>query len=150
MPGYTKTISPTTKETGMNDKKQTRRPPDTRMGRTADRPYWIWMTSIFIRALHQVGAAVFLAVFLLPGHPDLPGVYLGLAMVTGVLLMTTEMLRHRQLLREPAGLTTLFKLVLMGMAFHGWLPAAPAMLAAFVLAAFFAHAPKHIRHRRLF
>jgi CHASE2 domain-containing sensor protein len=76
--------------------------------------------------------------------------YLVLAGVTGVLLMTTEMLRHRQLLREPAGLTTLVKLVLMAMAIHGWLPAAPAMLTAFVLAAFFAHAPKHIRHLRLF
>jgi hypothetical protein len=134
----------------MSDKKDTCRPPDTRLGRTADRPYWIWMTSIFIRALHQVGAAVFLAVFLLPGQPDLPLFFLILAAVTGVLLMTTEMLRHRQLLREPAGLTTLVKLVLMGMAIHGWLPAVPTILAAFVLAAFFAHAPKHIRHFRLF
>jgi CHASE2 domain-containing sensor protein len=134
----------------MSDKKKTRRTPDPCLGRTADRPYWIWMTSIFIRALHQVGAAVFLTVFLLPGRPDLPRMYLVLAGVTGVLLMTTEMLRHRQLLREPAGLATLVKLVLMAMAIHGWLPAAPAMLAAFVLAAFFAHAPKHIRHFRLF
>ncbi|MEX1300467.1 MAG: hypothetical protein AB1Z38_12630 [Desulfotignum sp.] len=134
----------------MSDKKQTHRPPDTRLGRTADRPLWVWIGSIFIRALHQVGAAVFLAVFLLPGHPDLPLGYLTLAAVTGVLLMTTEMLRHRQLLREPAGLTTLVKLVLMGMAIHGWLPAVPAMMTAFVLAAFFAHAPKHIRHLRLF
>jgi hypothetical protein len=84
----------------MSEKKQTSRPPDSRLGRTADRPYWLWMGSIFIRALHQVGAAVFLAVFLLPGHPQLPRMYL--------------------------------------------------MLAAFVLAAFFAPAPKHIRHRRLF
>jgi len=133
----------------MSDKKDCR-PPDTRLGRTADRPYWIWMTSIFIRALHQVGAAVFLAVFLLPGQPDLPLIFLILAAVTGVLLMTTEMMRHRQLLREPAGLTTPVKLVLMGMAFHGWLPPVPTMLAAFMLAAFFAHAPKHIRHFRLF
>ena len=134
----------------MSNKKQTCRPTDIRLGRTADRPYWIWMTSIFIRALHQVGAAVFLAVFLLPGQPDLPLFYLVLAATTGVLLMTTEMLRHRQLLREPAGLTTLVKLMLMGMAVHGWLPEVPTMLTAFVLAAFFAHAPKHIRHLRLF
>jgi len=134
----------------MSDKKQTCRPPDTRLGRTADRPYWVWMTSIFVRAFHQVGAAVFLAVFLLPGQPELPLFYLVLAGITGVLLMTTEMLHHRQLLREPAGLTTLVKLMLMGMAVHGWLPAAPTMLTAFMLAAFFAHAPKHIRHRRLF
>jgi hypothetical protein len=134
----------------MAGQKSTRQTEASRLGRTADRPYWVWMGSIFIRALHQVGAAVFLAVFLLPGHPDLPGSYLMLAAVTGVLLMTTEMLRHRQLLREPAGLTTLVKLMLMGMAIHGWLPATPTVLAAFILAAFFAHAPKHIRHRRLF
>ncbi len=123
---------------------------DSRLGQTADRPYWIWLVSIFIRAIHQVGAAVFLAVFLLPGRPELPRTYLVLAIVTGGLLMVFEMLRHRQLLREPAGLATLVKLVLMGMALHGWLPGAPAMLTAFVLAAIFAHAPKHIRHRRLF
>lgn len=38
---------------------------------------------MFIRAIHQVGAAVFLAVFLLPGPPDPPGIYLVLALVTG-------------------------------------------------------------------
>jgi hypothetical protein len=52
------------------------------------------MVSIFIQAAHQVGAAVFLAavflaVFLLPGRPDLPRAYLFLAAVTGVMLMTT-------------------------------------------------------------
>lgn len=56
----------------MTDRKQTCRTPETRLGRTGDRPYWIWMVSIFIQAAHQVGAAVFLAVFLLPGRPDLP------------------------------------------------------------------------------
>lgn len=134
----------------MADEKSNSRTRDSRLGQTADRPYWIWLVSIFIRALHQVGAAVFLAVFLLPGRPDLPLFYLILSAVTGVMLMASEMLRHRQLLREPAGLATLVKLVLMGMALHGWLPGAPAMLTAFVLAAIFAHAPKHIRHRRLF
>ncbi len=134
----------------MADEKSNKHTQDSRLGQTADRPYWIWMITIFIRALHQVGAAVFLAVFLLPGRLDLPLFYLILAAVTGVMLMASEMLRHRQLLREPAGLATLVKLVLMGMALHGWLPGAPAMLTAFVLAAIFAHAPKHIRHRRLF
>jgi len=134
----------------MGDRIPPGHPRDSRQGRTADRPYWIWLVSIFIRALHQVGAAVFLAVFLLPGKPDLPRLYLVLAAATGLMLMATEMLRHRQLLREPAGLTTFVKLALMGMGLHGWLPAAPAMVTAFVVAAFFAHAPKHIRHRRLF
>lgn len=134
----------------MADRKSTSHNRNSSLGQTADRPYWIWMISIFIRALHQVGAAVFLAVFLLPGRPDLPLFYLILAAVTGMLLMATEMLRHRQLLREPAGLTTLVKLLLMGMAFHGWAPEVPAVLTAFLVAAMFAHAPKHIRHRRLF
>lgn len=38
--------------------------------------------------------------------------YLVLAVVSGIVLMATEMLQHRQLLREPAGLTTIDKLVL--------------------------------------
>ncbi len=134
----------------MTEKKQTCRTPDPRLGRTADRPYWVWMVSIFVRAAHQVGAAVFLAVFLLPGQPYLPRGYLILAAATGLMLMATEMLRHRQLLREPAGLATLVKLVLMGMAVHSWIPGEAAILAAFVLASIFAHAPKRIRHRRLF
>ena len=32
-----------------------------RMGKKADRPYWVLMLSIFTRAAHQVGAGVFLA-----------------------------------------------------------------------------------------
>jgi hypothetical protein len=134
----------------MTDKKPTDPPRDNRQGRTADRPYWILIVSIFIRAAHQVGAAVFLAVFLLPGRPDLPLLYLVLAVVSGIALMAAEMLRHRQLLREPAGLTTIVKLVFIGMAVHGWVPGGSFVLAAFVLASIFAHAPKHIRHRRLF
>ncbi|MCA1794406.1 MAG: hypothetical protein ABR534_14330 [Desulfotignum sp.] len=134
----------------MTDKKPTDHIRDTRQGRTADRPYWILIVSIFIRAAHQVGAAVFLAVFLLPGRPDLPLLYLVLAVASGIVLMAAEMLRHRQLLREPAGLTTIVKLMLIGMAIHGWLPGGLAILAAFILASIFAHAPKHIRHWRLF
>jgi hypothetical protein len=134
----------------MADEKPTDHTRYKRQGRTADRPYWILIVSIFIRAAHQVGAAVFLAVFLLPGRPDLPLMYLVLAIVSGIVLMAAEMLRHRQLLREPAGLTTIVKLVLIGMAIHGWVPGDYSILAAFILASFFAHAPKHIRHRRLF
>ena len=134
----------------MTDKKPTDHIRDTRQGRIADRPYWILIVSIFIRAAHQVGAAVFLAVFLLPDRPDLPLLYLVLAVASGIVLMAAEMLRHRQLLREPAGLTTIVKLMLIGMAIHGWLPGGLAILAAFILASIFAHAPKHIRHWRLF
>lgn len=120
------------------------------LGRTVDRPYWVMMLSIAIRALHQVGAAVFLASFLLPGVAALPWIYLVMAGGTGLALMVTEGMRHRQLLREWGGIVTLVKLMLLGMAYHGWIPVVPAVLAAFFMASLFSHAPKHIRHRLIF
>lgn len=120
------------------------------LGRTADRPYWVLMLSIGIRAAHQVGAAVFLASFLFKRSLVLPEAYLILVCVSGVLLLGTEGLRHRQLLRELAGVSTLVKLVIFGLAFHSLVPATPAMVFAFVLASVCAHAPKSIRHRLLF
>ena len=120
------------------------------LGRTADRPYWVLMLSIGIRAAHQVGAAVFLASFLFKESLALPDSYLILVCATGVILLGTEGLRHRQLLRELAGVSTLVKLMIFGLAFHGWVPATPAMVVAFVLASVCSHAPKSIRHRLLF
>lgn len=116
-----------------------------RIGRTTDRPYWMMILSIIIRAVHQIGAAVCLGAFLLGA--DLPWPYLVLAGTSGGLLMLTEALRHRQLLREAAGVVTLVKAGIIGMALHGWIPAVPAVLFAFVLASFYSHAPKTIRHR---
>ena len=117
------------------------------LGRTADRPYWVLILSVIIRALHQVGAAVFLAAFLMKDIVDIPFFYTGLAAVTGILLLFTEGLRHRQLLREVSGISTVLKLVLLGLIYHGWVPAIPAVLFVFLLASFFSHAPKNIRHR---
>lgn len=116
-----------------------------RIGRTTDRPYWIMMLSIIVRAAHQIGAAVCLGAFLLGA--DLPWPYLVLAGTSGCLLMLTEALRHRQLLREAAGVVTLVKTGIIGMALHGWIPLVPAVLFAFALASFYSHAPKTIRHR---
>ena len=121
-----------------------------RTGRVADRPYWILILSIWIRAFHQVGAAVFLTTFLLSEPFTVPPLYLALAGISGILLVITESARHRQFFREGSGLATLAKLGLIGLAWHTRLPAVPLVLAAFVMASFFSHAPKTIRHRLIF
>ncbi len=118
---------------------------NVRIGRTTDRPYWMMMLSIIVRAVHQIGAAVCLGAFLLGA--DLPWSYLVLAGTSGCLLMLTEAFRHRQLLREAVGVITLIKTGIIGMALHGWIPAVPAVLFAFALASFYSHAPKTIRHK---
>ena len=102
------------------------------------------------RALHQVGAAVILASFLMddPGPP--PSLYLSIAFGSGVALFFAEWMRHRQICRELSGITTLVKLLLLGAAYHGFIPTTIAVLTAFVLASIAAHAPKMIRHRLLF
>lgn len=123
---------------------------EVRMGRIGDRPYWVLMVSVFVRAIHQVGAAVYLGSFLLGQSMNLPVLYLVIVSVSGVILMVTEGVRHRQLLREVSGVSTLFKLVLLGGAYHVWIPAVPVILFSFVLASVCSHAPKSIRHRLLF
>lgn len=120
-----------------------------RQGRIGNRPYWVLLVSILVRALHQLGAAVFLVSYLFGEMFVVPGGYLWLAVASGVALVCTEWLRHRQLYREFAGLATIVKCLLLGAAFHAYLPAAPAVLAAFLLASIGAHAPKEIRHRLL-
>ena len=120
------------------------------LGRTADRPYWVLIASIVIRALHQVGAAVFLAVYLLADVSVIPRLYITLAFLTGAVLMFTEGMRHRQWFREVSGISTIVKLAVLGLAWHGWFPAIPSVLFVFLLASFCSHAPKHIRHRLLF
>jgi hypothetical protein len=121
-----------------------------KLGRIGNRPYWVLNLSILIRALHQVGAAVFLASFLMddPGPP--PSLYLSIAFGSGTALFFAEWMRHRQICREISGITTLVKLLLLGAAYHGFIPATIAVLIAFVLSSIAAHAPKMIRHRLLF
>jgi hypothetical protein len=120
-----------------------------KIGRTADRPYWMVVVSIIIRAFHQVGAAVFLTLFLMNSSPTIPFFYIALASVTGIILICTEGLRHRQLLREVSGVVTVAKLFILGLVYHGLLPAVPSVLFVFLAASFFSHAPKNIRHRLL-
>lgn len=55
----------------------------SRQGRIGNRPFWVLTLSIAIRAVHQVGAAVFLASFLLDGIDRPPALYLTLVLVSG-------------------------------------------------------------------
>ena len=121
-----------------------------KLGRIGYRPYWVFNLSILIRALHQVGAAVFLAAFLLDVIPAPPSEYVTIAVLTGVLLFASEWLRHRQVHREFSGVVTLVKLLLLGAAYHGFLPAQGTVLLVFILASVGSHAPKQLRHRLLF
>ena len=121
-----------------------------KMGRIGYRPYWVFSLSILIRALHQVGAAVFLAAFLLDVIPAPPSGYVTIAVLTGFLLFASEWLRHRQVHREFSGVVTLVKLLLLGAAYHGFLPAQGTVLLVFILASIGSHAPKQLRHRLLF
>lgn len=129
-------------KTGQNNK--------TRLGRTADRPYWIVILSIIIRAFHQVGAAVFLSAFILKDIHAFSDFYIILAAVTGILLLITEGMRHRQIFREVSGIITVLKLIVLGLAAHHLIPGLPSVLLVFLIASFFSHAPKSIRHRLLF
>jgi len=120
-----------------------------KMGRIGARPYWVRNLSILIRAIHQVGAAVFLAAFLLDVIPGPPMIYVLVAFLSGALLLGTEWLRHRQIFRELAGMISIVKLLLLGAAYHGFLPLTATVLLAFVIASIGAHAPKKVRHRLL-
>ena len=121
-----------------------------KMGRIGDRPYWILQLSLLVRAAHQVGAAIFLAAYLLDLLPGPPARYVILAVGSGVLLMLSEWWRHRQIFRELAGVITLLKILLLGAAYHGFLPPQMTVLLAFILASIGAHAPKLTRHRLLY
>jgi NhaP-type Na+/H+ or K+/H+ antiporter len=121
---------------------------DNKMGRIGNRPYWILNFSILVRAGHQVGAAVFLAAFLL--DVQLPSYYLIIVFGSGIALFLAEWMRHRQICRELSGMSTFVKLLLIGAAYHGFLSASITVLLAFILASIGAHAPKMVRHRLLF
>ena len=119
-------------------------------GRIGNRPYWVLLMSVVLRAIHQVGAAVYLSTFIIEGITGPPTVYLGMAVISGVALFFTESMRHRQIYREISGFGTFAKLLLLGAAYHQMLPPAQTVLAAFVLASLSAHLPKDIRHRLVF
>lgn len=120
------------------------------MGRIGNRPYWVLSLSIIIRAMHLVGAAVVLASFLLGDLERPPVVYVVIAFVSGAVLLFTEWIRHRQIYRELAGVSTIVKFLILGGAYHGFLPMRETVLLIFFLASVAAHAPKLVRHRLLF
>jgi Ni/Fe-hydrogenase subunit HybB-like protein len=134
----------------MTEQENREKSDNIQLGRTGYRPFWVLKLSICIRALHQVGAAVFLTAFLLNEIPSPPPLYLLLAILSGIALLIVESMRHRQMLRELSGLSTFIKLLLLGAAYHGLLPVVPTILAAFILASISSHAPKLYRHRLLF
>lgn len=134
----------------MRDNPGDSRAENTKMGRIGHRPYWIFNVSILIRAVHQVGAAVFLAAYLLDLLPGPPRFYVMIALGSGVLLFAAEWLRHRQSYREASGVVTIVKVLLLGGAYHGFLPLQGTVLLVFVAASLAAHAPKRLRHRLLF
>ncbi len=134
----------------MADKKNGGSPDHFELGQTGHRPFWVLKLSICIRALHQIGAAVFLTSFLLDELSGPPLPYLLLATVSGAVLLVLEGMRHRQMHRELSGLCTFIKLVLLGAAYHGFLPQTPTILAVFFFASISSHAPKLYRHRLLY
>lgn len=119
-------------------------------GRIGDRPYWAYILAIFIRAIHQIAAAVFLAAYLLDAIPGPPISYTAAAFLSGGLLLAIEWWRHRQAFRELSGVITLVKVLLLGAAYHGFLPRPATVLLVFVIASIAAHAPKKVRHRLLY
>ncbi len=122
----------------------------TKLGKIGARPFWVLKLSIGLRALHQIGAAVFLTAYLLDDIPCPPPLFFLIVTISGVALLLAEGMRHRQIYRELSGLSTLLKLVLIGGAYHGYLPATATVLAAFTLASISSHAPKQYRHRLLY
>lgn len=134
----------------MDSRKQESKGRTAACGRIGYRPYWVLLLSVVLRAFHQVGAAVFLTSYLIEEMSGPPGLYLSLTVVTGIALYVTEAMRHRQIYREVSGLSTALKLVLLGAAYHHYLPEMPIVLMMFVLASLAAHLPREIRHRLVF
>ena len=50
-----------------------------KMGKIGYRPYWVLNVSLLVRAVHQFGAAVFLAAYLLDAFPEPPTLYVFIA-----------------------------------------------------------------------
>lgn len=123
---------------------------NAKIGRIDERPAWVRHLSLPVRALHQLGAAVILATWLFDGPSVGAGLFLALTLVSGGLLMAGDWMQHRQLLRELVGVATLGKILLFGVAYHGFLPRGTTVVLVFLGAAMVAHAPRKIRHRLLF
>ena len=123
------------------------------MGRIGPRPFWVLQLSILVRAIHQIGGAVFLTFYLLGNPREIPQFFLLLAVISGGVLQITEWMRHREFYRELSGVVTFVKLILLGLAYHVMLPqafAATVVLIAYFIASIAAHSPRIYRHRLLY
>ncbi len=120
------------------------------LGRTEQRPYWVLLFSVAVRAAHQIGAAVFLTTFLFTEMVFPAGVYTWLVVISGFALLATEWMRHREIYREVCGVATGIKCLLIALVVHGLLPGTLLIPGAFLLASIAAHAPKNIRHKLLY
>ena len=134
----------------MGDPTNSKEPDVARMGKKDDHPYWVLILSILVRAAHQIGAAVFLSSFLFKDSITLPGFFLVLVLVSGGLLLITESIRHRQFFREVIGISTIIKLILLGIAVHGGIAVKFLVVTSFVIASVCSHMPKKARHRLIF
>lgn len=133
----------------MNTAKSGKENSEVALGRVGNRPIWVLHGSNVIRTIHQIGGAVFLTSFLIKDGFVLSQFFLVLVVVSGCLLFVAEGMRHRQIFRELTGVTTFIKLILLGVAFHGYWKTDILVLMAFVLASMSSHAPRNIRHRML-
>ncbi len=134
----------------MAERQITEKHDTAKLGKVGYRPLWILKLSICLRAIHQVGAAVFLSSYLLEEVNGPPVMYLSLAIISGVALLLAEAMRHRQIYRELSGLSTIIKLILLGLAFHNIFPQTITVVTVFLLSSLSSHAPKLYRHRLLF
>ncbi len=119
------------------------------LGRVGDRPFWVRSVSVFVRAVHLLAASAVAGAFIL-GHGETLGhAWWAVAGLSGVLLLGTEGMRHRELYRETAGHATALKLTLIAAIAFAPGIAVWLMSAAVVVAALGAHAPRRWRHRRI-
>ena len=122
----------------------------TGLGRVIERPHWIRIGSVFVRAVHLLAASAVAGAYLLSVQEVDAGAWWIVAGGSGIVLLIAEVLWHPELWREVGGWATIVKLVLIGL-----IPVLPTaafwlMAAAFLVAVVGAHAPRRWRHRKLF
>ena len=123
---------------------------DVKLGRTGNRPQWLRTGSVFVRAVHLVGAGALLGGYLFGVERSMMLPYVGIAAMSGLVLIGTEFARHRELYREVAGWSTIVKLLIL-LTFPLFPDSAGLlMILVFLIAAIGAHLPRRYRHRLLF
>ncbi len=129
---------------------QTEKPDRSRLAPTSERPYAIYLGSVFVRALHLLAAGTILGAYLLgAGRENLPTFH-AIVALTGGMLVVSEWMGHRELYRQLSGISILTKLILLGL-----LPifpdyGAPLVVTAFLFSAITSHLPKKLRCLKFF